>query len=137
MARAPHTAVKAEPPPGPTDVPGWQEAVRNGSYQRCRLEDVVVAVQDLRTTLAKSTLNPLLKHLSDCMMKILRKRVSRNHANEGWDIVNDVHMVLWTAIFQPTSLNRPMTLPVGSPPRQLRRSSPGSIPMCNESRWGI
>ncbi len=75
----------------------------DGSYQRCRLEDVVVAVQDLRAQLDMPTLHALLKHLSDCMMKILRGRVGRNHANEGWDIVHDVHTVLCTALLQPQS----------------------------------
>jgi len=103
MARAQRTPAKTEPPPGATDVPGWQEAVRNGRYLRCRLEDVVVAVQDLRAQLDKTTLHALLKHISDCMMKILRRRVGRNHPNEGWDIVDDVHTVLCTALLQPQS----------------------------------
>jgi RNA polymerase sigma factor (sigma-70 family) len=103
MGRSQQTAVKSEPPPGPSDVPGWQEVVRNGSYQHCRLEDVVVAVQDLRAELDKPTLHALAKHLSDCMMKILRTKVGAHHPNKGWDIIEEVHTALWTALLKPES----------------------------------
>jgi hypothetical protein len=104
MARAPHTAVQtAPPPPGPTDVRGWEEAVKDGSYRACRLEDVVIALQDLRQALGKPTEYALAKHLSDCMFAILRGLVGTHHPNNGEDIIEEVHMVLWTALLKPES----------------------------------
>lgn len=103
MARPQHAAVKTEPPLGPTDAAGWQAAVRDGSYRDCRLEDVVVALQDLRASLDKPTELALAKHLSDSMLGILRGMVGLHHRNKGEDIIEEVHTVLWTALLTPGS----------------------------------
>lgn len=103
MARPQHTALKTEPSPGPTDVSGWQTAVQEGSYRECRLEDLVVALQDLRSSMDKQTLHALASHLSACIFKILRRRVRKTLPNEGQDIIDDVHDVLWAAILRPES----------------------------------
>jgi RNA polymerase sigma factor (sigma-70 family) len=64
---------------------------------------VVVAVQDLRAQLDKPTLHALARHLSDCMLKILRGLVGLHHPNKGEDIIEEVHAALWHALLRPQS----------------------------------
>jgi hypothetical protein len=92
-----------EIPPKSTDLVGWCRAVCDGRFARFRLESVVGAIQDLDPHTEKSVLNPLAKHLSDCMMHMLRGLVGCNHPNQGRDIIERVHSQLWEAILKPKS----------------------------------
>ena len=93
----------AEPPPKATDVDGWREAVKNGSYRHFRLEDVVAAIQDLGPCADKDVLNPLAKHLSDALLYILRRHISIHHRNRGDDIIERAHGQIIDAILRPES----------------------------------
>jgi DNA-directed RNA polymerase specialized sigma24 family protein len=48
-------------------------------------------------------LNALALHISDAIMRILRKAIGRNHRNEGLDIIADVHGQLIEALLKPGS----------------------------------
>jgi DNA-directed RNA polymerase specialized sigma24 family protein len=97
------TSSDDEIPPRSTDLDGWRRAVVEGRIARFRLESVVGAIQDLVPHTDKSVLNPMAKHLSDCMLNMLRGLVGRNHPNHGLDIIERVHSQLWEAILQPKS----------------------------------
>lgn len=92
-----------EPPPRSTDLDGWRRAVADGRLGDFKMESIVAAIQDLGPNTDKNVLNPLLLHVSDTMMRILRKRVGKNHRNQGEDIVDDAHGQLVRALLNPKS----------------------------------
>ncbi len=91
------------PPPDSTDLEGWRRAVSDGRHTGYRLEAIVAAIQDLGPCSDKAVLNPLAKHLSDALLRILRKRVSINHPNRGLDIIEKTHAQIIDAVLQPAS----------------------------------
>ena len=62
-----------DPPPDSRDLEAWRQAVNEGRYTQYRLETVVAAIQDLGPCTDKAVLNPLAKHLSDVLLRILHK----------------------------------------------------------------
>jgi hypothetical protein len=90
-------------PPDSTDLEGWRRAVNEGRHTGYRLEAIVAAIQDLGPCTDKDVLNPLAKHLSDAILRILRKQVSINHPNQGLDIIEVTHAQIIDAVLQPTS----------------------------------
>jgi hypothetical protein len=96
-------ATDEDPPPDSTDLEGWRQAVNEGHHTRYRLEEIVGAIQDLGPCTDKAVLNPLAKHVSDAVLRILRKHVSVNHANRGLDIIEKTHDQIIEAMLQPTS----------------------------------
>src|SRR5208282_5112722 len=92
-----------EPPPDSTDVAGWKRVVANGLLDRLHLEAVAAALQDLRLNTDLGLRNDLAKNLSDRVYRLLRGQVGRNHPNEGWDIIDRVHLQVFEALAQPGS----------------------------------
>jgi len=90
-----------EPPPDSTDVAGWKRVVANGLLDRLHLEAVAAALQDLRLNTDLGLRNDLAKNLSDRVYRLLRGQVGRNHPNEGWDIIDRVHLQVFEALAQP------------------------------------
>lgn len=97
------TSESADPPPKSTDIDGWRRAVKDGSYTRFRLEDIVAAIQDLGPCADKDVLIPLATHFSDALLHILRARVSASHRNRGEDIIERTHSQIIEALLQPKS----------------------------------
>jgi RNA polymerase sigma factor (sigma-70 family) len=97
------TETGEEPPPRSTDLEGWRQAVANGRFREFKAEAIVAAIQDLGPTTDKIILNPLVLHVSLAIMRILRKRVGRNHRNQGEDIIDEAHGHLIEALFKPKS----------------------------------
>ncbi len=92
-----------KPPPDSTDVAGWKRLVANGLLDRLDLEAVAAALQDLRLNTDLGLRNDLAKNLSDRVYRLLRGQVGRNHPNEGWDIIDRVHIQVFEALAQPGS----------------------------------
>jgi hypothetical protein len=89
--------------PNPTDLEGWQQAISQGLLAKFRLEAIVAAIQDLGPLADSKVLNPLIKHLSDAMTKLLRKLVHTSHPNRGEDIIYRVQSQLFEALLRPKS----------------------------------
>jgi hypothetical protein len=98
-----HRPTDEDPPPRSTDLEGWRRAVTEGRHTSFRPEDIVAAIQDLGPCADKAVLNPLAKHLSDALLRILRARVGLNHPNRGDDIIDRVAGQLFEAVLRPTS----------------------------------
>jgi hypothetical protein len=107
-------------PPGSTDLDGWRQAVNDGRYKLYRLEAIVAAIQDLGPCTDKSVLNPLAKHLSDALLRILRQHVSVNHPNRGLDLIERTHGQIIEAVLRPTSADG-RALRIAFTPRVLFR----------------
>lgn len=91
------------PPPDSRDLEGWRRAVADGSYKQFRMEDIVAAIQDLGPCTDKAVLNPLAQHLSDVLLRILRKKVSTSHRNRGVDLIERTADQIIDAVLQPAS----------------------------------
>jgi hypothetical protein len=89
--------------PKSTDLEGWRAAISQASLSTFRLEDIVAAIQDLGPLVDSNVRNPLAKHLSDAMTKLLRKLVRTHHPNRGDDIIYRVHGQLFEALLKPNS----------------------------------
>src|SRR5271166_5177800 len=89
--------------PEPTDLEGWRQAIRQGLLPTFRLEALVAAIQDLGPLADSKVRNPLAKHLSDAMSRLLRRLVGMNHPNRGEDIIYRVHGQLFEALLKPNS----------------------------------
>jgi hypothetical protein len=91
------------PPPASTDLEGWRKAINDRLLPTFRLEAIAAALQDLGPLADSKVRNPLAKHLSDAMTKILRQLVGTNHSNQGEDIIYRVHSQLFDALLDPHS----------------------------------
>lgn len=92
-----------KPPPKSTDLEGWRQAIADGRLPGFRLEAIVAAVQDLGLTTDGQVRNALAKHLSDSILKMLRRRVGFNKPNQGDDIIFRVHYEIFEALLRPNS----------------------------------
>jgi hypothetical protein len=92
-----------KPPPKSTDLDGWRQAIASASLPSFRLEAIVAAIQDLGPSNEGTVRNALAKHLSDSIIKMLRRRVGFNHPNQGEDIIYRVHSEIFEALLAPNS----------------------------------
>jgi hypothetical protein len=90
-----------KPPPKSGDLEGWRQAIKDGSFRTFRLETIVAALQDLGPRTDKAIRNPLAKHLSDAMLRMLRAWVGFHHPNQGRDLIDRVHAQAWDALLKP------------------------------------
>ena len=93
----------ADAPPDSADLDGWRLAVSDGAFRRFKMEAVVAAIQDLGPKTDKTVMNPLVLHISDTILRILRWKVGRNHRNEGEDIITHANAQLVQAMLNPKS----------------------------------
>jgi hypothetical protein len=77
--------------PKPTDLEGWRQAISRGLLSTFRLEDIVASIQDLGPLADSNVRNPLARHLSNAMTRLLRRLVGLSHPNQGDDIIYRVH----------------------------------------------
>jgi hypothetical protein len=96
-------ATDEEAPPDSTDLKAWRQAINECRYTQYRLEAIVAAIQDLGPCTDKAVLNQLAKHLSDALLRILRRHVSVNRPNRGIDIIERTHDQIIDAVLQPKS----------------------------------
>ena len=95
-------AKKNEEPPALSDLQGWRQAVTDDRLGRFRPEDVVAAIQQIGPNGDQRVLNALMGHVSDEMLRLLRRHVSTNHRNEGRDIIESAHEKLILAVLNPS-----------------------------------
>jgi hypothetical protein len=93
----------AEPPPKSTDLDGWRRAIADGRLPTFRLEELIAAIQDLGPSTDRNVRNALAKHLSDAIVRMLRRAVGLNRPNQGKDIIYRVHADLFEALLDPNS----------------------------------
>ena len=89
--------------PPSTDLEGWRQAVSDGCFRAFRMEEIVAAIQDLGPKTSKTVLNPLVLHVSDTMIRMLRRMIGRNHRDEGNPMIDRVRDTLLDALFKPES----------------------------------
>jgi hypothetical protein len=86
-----------EDPPKSTDLDGWRKAIADNRLKTFRLEVIAAAFQDLGTT-DPQVQHALTKHLSDSIIRMLRRKVGFNHPNQGEDIIFRVHGDIFEAL---------------------------------------
>jgi hypothetical protein len=89
--------------PEPSDLEGWRQAISQGGLPTFRFEALVAAIQDLGPLADPTIRNPLAKHLSNAIIRLLRKLVGSNHPNQGDEIIYRVHHQLFVALLRPDS----------------------------------
>jgi RNA polymerase sigma factor (sigma-70 family) len=89
--------------PEPGDIAGWRRAIEGQSLPRIPGQRLVAAAQQIGPSGDRRVLEILMKEISDRMMRILRKRIGRNHRNEGRDMIEEAHGGLIEAVLQPKS----------------------------------
>jgi DNA-directed RNA polymerase specialized sigma24 family protein len=89
-------------PPDSKDLVGWRQAIADGRLRGFRLEAIAGAFQDIGNRDIQVQ-NALAKYLSNCIYRMLRKRVGYNHPNQGEDIICRVHNEIFTALLRPES----------------------------------
>jgi hypothetical protein len=90
-------------PPPASDIAEWRRLANEGQLSKYSPEAIVAVVQAIGPKGDKRTLNALMKHLSDVMLRILRRTIGRNHANEGVDMIEEAHSKLILAVLKPES----------------------------------
>src|SRR5690242_10520992 len=89
--------------PSPTARGEWRTAIDQGRLSEFRTEDVVAAVQAMLRDNDQSLLNALIGYVSETLMRMLSKRVSKNHRNQGKDIIEQAHDTIIRAVLRPDS----------------------------------
>jgi hypothetical protein len=91
-----------EVPPKSTDLSGWRQAIVADRLKLFRLEALAAAFQDLGNC-DPQVQHALAKHLSDSILRLLRKHVGMNKPNQGEDIILRVHGEIFAALLRPKS----------------------------------
>ncbi len=95
--------IKEQHRPPPDDLAEWRRLANEGQLSKYPPEAIVAVVQTIGPNGDKRALNALMKHLSDVMLRILRRTIGRNHANEGVDMIEEAHGKLIVAVLKPKS----------------------------------
>jgi DNA-directed RNA polymerase specialized sigma24 family protein len=93
---------------GGSGVPGaeidtWRRVIAEDGLSRLRMEDIVAALQGFDPKADPRVVNALMKHVADVLTRYLRKRVGRNHPNDGEDIIDRAHAEIIEAVLRPDS----------------------------------
>jgi hypothetical protein len=108
-----------EVPPKSTDLAGWRRAIATDRLRFFRLEALAAAFQDLGNR-DHQIQHALAKHLTDSILRLLRKHVGMNKPNQGEDIILRVHGEIFAALLLPSSADG-KALRVAFGPRVLFR----------------
>jgi RNA polymerase sigma factor (sigma-70 family) len=96
-------AKTSEEPPLPSDLEVWRRVVAANGLRRLRPEDIVAAIQHSGPTGDQRLLAALITHVSDELLRRIKRLVGKNHRNEGEDIIWRAHHQLIVAVLSPTS----------------------------------
>jgi RNA polymerase sigma factor (sigma-70 family) len=96
-------AKTSEEPPSPSDLDGWRGVVAGNDLRRLRPEDIVAAIQHIGPNGDQRLLAALITHISDELLRRIKRLVGKNHRNEGEDIVCRAHHQLIVAVLKPNS----------------------------------
>ncbi len=91
--------------PSPTDHDAWCRVVRGGQLSRFPEAKIVAAIQAQHKSAGRDQriVDQMAEHVSDRMMRILRRAISTDFPNEGWDLVEAAHEKMLKALFLPQS----------------------------------
>jgi DNA-directed RNA polymerase specialized sigma24 family protein len=91
------------PPPDPNDHNSWQDVVEKNLHLEYDAQVLFCALQGLGAKANGQVRNALAKQLSDLVISMLRRKVSRYHPNEGEDIILRAHEAVFVAAAKPNS----------------------------------
>jgi DNA-directed RNA polymerase specialized sigma24 family protein len=97
------SAKKTEEPPSYSDLDAWRRIAACDGLHRLRPEDVVAAIQRIGPKGDQRLLDTLMGHISDEMLRLLRRRISTRHRNNGNDAIESAHDKLIVAVLKPNS----------------------------------
>src|SRR5215472_8951202 len=97
------SAKTSEEPPSPSDLEGWRRVAAANGLGRLRPEDIVAAIQHIGPNGDQRLLTALSTHVSDELLRRIKRLVGKNHRNEGEDIVWRAHHQLIVAVLKPNS----------------------------------
>ncbi|MET3304420.1 RNA polymerase sigma factor [Bradyrhizobium diazoefficiens] len=92
-----------EEPPSPSDLEGWRNVSAANGLRRLRPEDIVAAIQHVGPHGDQRLLAALITHVSEQLLRIIKRLVGKNHRNEGEDIIWRAHHQLIVAVLKPNS----------------------------------
>jgi hypothetical protein len=92
-----------EEPPSPSDVQGWKDVVAANRLRRLRPEAIVAVLQRLGPNGDQRLLSALITHISDELLRLIKRLVGKNQRNEGQDIIWRAHHQLIVAVLCPNS----------------------------------
>lgn len=92
-----------EDPLDSADAEGWRQIIAEDGLTSIRPETIVAGLQDLGPHAERAVLNPLAKHLSDLLIKMLRRYIGTNHPNRGEDMILRVHFQVFEALVDRNS----------------------------------
>ena len=91
------------------DIDTWRRVIAEDGLSRLRMEDIVAALQGFDPKADPRVVNALMKHVADVLTRYLRKRVGRNHPNDGEDIIDRAHAEIIEAVLRPDSADGKVT----------------------------
>ncbi len=94
---------KVKEGPDPDDIAAWRLIIEDQSLGRIQGGQLVAAAQRIGASGDRRVINSLVNEIAERMMRILRKHIGKNHRNEGWDMIEEVHHQLIEAVLKPNS----------------------------------
>src|SRR3977135_1520039 len=99
-------AKTSEEPPSPSDLEGWRSVAAGNRLHLLPREDIGAAIQHIRSNGDQRVLAALITHISDELLRIIKRLVGKNQRNEGEDIIWRAHHQLIVAVLKPASKDR-------------------------------
>ena len=96
-------AKQTEEPPPPSDLQGWKDVAAADGLRRLRPEDIVAVLQRIGPSSDQRLLSALVSHVSDELLRIIKRLVGKNNRNEGEDIIWRAHHQLIVGALTPNS----------------------------------
>jgi hypothetical protein len=97
------TAKKTDKPPSSSDLDAWRRIAADDGLHRLRPEDIVAVIQRIGPKGDQRLLDALMIYISDEMLRLLRRRISTRHRNNGNDVIESAHDKLILAVLNPNS----------------------------------
>jgi RNA polymerase sigma factor (sigma-70 family) len=96
-------AKTTEEPPSPSDLEGWRSVVAGNRLALLRPEHIVAAIQRIGPNGDQRLLAALITHVSDELLRRIKRLVGKNHRNVGEDIIWRAHHQLIVAVLKRDS----------------------------------
>lgn len=96
-------SAKKTEPPSHSDLQGWKDVAAADGLRRLRPEDVVGALQRIGPNGDQRLLSALVGHISNELLRIIKRLVGKNNRNEGEDIIWRAHHQLIVGALTPGS----------------------------------
>jgi hypothetical protein len=97
------SVTKKEEPPSVSDLDAWRQIAADDDLGQLPPESIVAVIQRIGPKGDQRLLNQLMGYLSDEIIRLLRRRISTTHRNQGNDLIEHAHEKLITAVLKPTS----------------------------------